>query len=466
MWAIGDPSGPHRERDHVHGASPHRPPEEVGEHLAHLGRVPPVVGRAGVRLQGGTDVGPVLHPGDVAGVGGRPVAVGPLGVRQLGEGPVVHQQLAEAVVLLGGTVQPLDGRRLGECGDLLHPCDQLLVFGGGHGRGLPPRFPAARPPSSRAGHRVFTLWPSMVAVEAPVNGRQKVMIRPNSGPGPVAGPGTSGDEFSVIDRLRRRFAPGRRPGRRRGLDRRRRRRGAVPGRRTDPAGHRPGGGRGPRRPRALLAGRPGLQGGDGGGLRPGRHGGRPDHLLLSLAAPPGTDLDQVAEGVATAATATGCVVVGGDLSGAPTLTVSVAVSGSLHGPTEPGPLLRSGAPERRRRRGHRSARVLGRRAPPPPGRLDRAARRGGAGPWGGRDGRRRGRGGPRPPPPVGPAGRGRGGPPGRGHRRHRHLATGWPPTSPIWPPPRGWGSGSTTCRWPAPPPARRRWGAVRSTSCS
>jgi thiamine-monophosphate kinase len=72
-------------------------------------------------------------------------------------------------------------------------------------------------------------------------------------------------------------------------------------------------------------------------------GGRPDHVLVSIASPPGTDLDLLAEGVAQAAEEAGCVVVGGDLSGSPALMVSVAVSGSLHRSTHLGPLLRSGA---------------------------------------------------------------------------------------------------------------------------
>jgi thiamine-monophosphate kinase len=70
-------------------------------------------------------------------------------------------------------------------------------------------------------------------------------------------------------------------------------------------------------------------------------GGRPDHLLVSIAAPPGTDLDEVGTGMAEAAEATGSVVVGGDLSEAPVLVVSTAVCGRLGG--GPGPLLRSGA---------------------------------------------------------------------------------------------------------------------------
>jgi thiamine-monophosphate kinase len=64
-------------------------------------------------------------------------------------------------------------------------------------------------------------------------------------------------------------------------------------------------------------------------------GGRPEHLLVSVAAPPGTDLDDLGSGVAEAATATGCIVVGGDLSTAPVVMVSVAAVGSI----PPGPLV-------------------------------------------------------------------------------------------------------------------------------
>lgn len=72
-------------------------------------------------------------------------------------------------------------------------------------------------------------------------------------------------------------------------------------------------------------------------------GGRPDHGLVSIAAPPETDLDLVADGIALAGEQTGCVVVGGDLSASPVLVVSVAVTGSLRGSDNLGPMLRSGA---------------------------------------------------------------------------------------------------------------------------
>jgi thiamine-monophosphate kinase len=66
-------------------------------------------------------------------------------------------------------------------------------------------------------------------------------------------------------------------------------------------------------------------------------GGRPDHLLVSVAAPPGTDLDGLGSGVAEAAAATASIVVGGDLSSAPVVVVSVAAVGSI----PPGPEMGS-----------------------------------------------------------------------------------------------------------------------------
>ncbi len=77
-------------------------------------------------------------------------------------------------------------------------------------------------------------------------------------------------------------------------------------------------------------------------------GGRPRHLLVSVAAPASVSLDAVGEGVAEAARLVGAPVVGGDLSASPVLVVSVAVSGSLDpwrtgADGDDGPLLRSGA---------------------------------------------------------------------------------------------------------------------------
>jgi thiamine-monophosphate kinase len=76
-------------------------------------------------------------------------------------------------------------------------------------------------------------------------------------------------------------------------------------------------------------------------------GVRPAYALVSVAAPPGTDLDALGDGLAEAAEEAACVVVGGDLSEAPLLVVSTAVVG-VADPGGPDPLLRSGA-----RPGHR-----------------------------------------------------------------------------------------------------------------
>lgn len=70
-------------------------------------------------------------------------------------------------------------------------------------------------------------------------------------------------------------------------------------------------------------------------------GGVPGHGLVSVAGPPDTDVDLLYEGVAEASTRFGCPVVGGDLSGAQQLVVSVAMTGRLVPDADP--VLRSGA---------------------------------------------------------------------------------------------------------------------------
>ncbi len=121
-------------------------------------------------------------------------------------------------------------------------------------------------------------------------------------------------------------------------------------------------------------------------------GAMPASALVSIAAPPGTDLDALGRGVAAASVASRCVVVGGDLSQSPRLMVSVSVLGVLREQDRVGPMLRSGA-----RAGHhlmvtgplgRSAaglRILRRRAEPrsrapaEPGSGERSGSGGGTG---------------------------------------------------------------------------------------
>jgi thiamine-monophosphate kinase len=69
-------------------------------------------------------------------------------------------------------------------------------------------------------------------------------------------------------------------------------------------------------------------------------GGRPHYALVTVSGPlGGVDVDRLYDGVLAAAEASGCAVVGGDLSAAPGLVVGVTVVGSVDGE----PVLRSGA---------------------------------------------------------------------------------------------------------------------------
>jgi thiamine-monophosphate kinase len=72
-------------------------------------------------------------------------------------------------------------------------------------------------------------------------------------------------------------------------------------------------------------------------------GARPRYAVVSVAAPPGCELEAVGAGLAEAAAESGCRIVGGDLSAAPVLVVSVAAAGALEGGPDPPALLRSGA---------------------------------------------------------------------------------------------------------------------------
>jgi thiamine-monophosphate kinase len=68
-------------------------------------------------------------------------------------------------------------------------------------------------------------------------------------------------------------------------------------------------------------------------------GGDPGWAVVTVACPPGTDLGRLYEGLADSAGVHHCPIVGGDLSEAPVLVVTVAVTGSCDGL----PVLRSGA---------------------------------------------------------------------------------------------------------------------------
>ena len=127
---LGDrrPERAHGVRHHVHRAAAHRALEEAAERRAHLRRVLPVVRRAGVLLALGADERAVLDAGDIVRVRAREVGVRALGVREALEGPVVDQDLAEVVVLLRGSVAPVDAVRHRQPRHLLDPGQQPFVL--------------------------------------------------------------------------------------------------------------------------------------------------------------------------------------------------------------------------------------------------------------------------------------------------------------------------------------------------
>ncbi|MPM62031.1 hypothetical protein SDC9_108896 [bioreactor metagenome] len=130
----------HAERDDVHRPAVHRAAVELGQGGLHLGRVAPVVRRAGVDLLLRADERTVLDPGHVVGVGGEVVGVLLLVVRQA-DGRAGGDELgAESVVLLLGPVTPIDGIGFGECCDLGDPLQKSLVgrgcLGGVNGHGV------------------------------------------------------------------------------------------------------------------------------------------------------------------------------------------------------------------------------------------------------------------------------------------------------------------------------------------
>jgi thiamine-monophosphate kinase len=69
-------------------------------------------------------------------------------------------------------------------------------------------------------------------------------------------------------------------------------------------------------------------------------GGRPRHAVVAVAGPPDSDLEGLYAGIAAAAEAFACPVVGGDLSAAPVLTVAVAMTGAVE--DGPPPVRRAG----------------------------------------------------------------------------------------------------------------------------
>jgi hypothetical protein len=68
----------------------------------------PVVGGAGIIPGEAADEGAVFHPGHIARVRARQVAVGTFYFVQFPKGAALHQQVAELIIFLLGTVTPVN----------------------------------------------------------------------------------------------------------------------------------------------------------------------------------------------------------------------------------------------------------------------------------------------------------------------------------------------------------------------
>ena len=121
------PRRAHEIGDDVHGASPHRALAERAQLLVHLPRRHPVVGRPGLLLFAGADVGRVLDPGDVVRVGAMIVAAGQLFLVELNENPGLDRLGSEDRTLRRGAVAPVNAVGLAQLHHLGHPVGDGLV---------------------------------------------------------------------------------------------------------------------------------------------------------------------------------------------------------------------------------------------------------------------------------------------------------------------------------------------------
>ena len=121
--------GSHAERHHIHGATAHAPPVQLGHRGAHfLGRHP-VVGRTGVGLTSRADECPGLNAGHIRGLRAGQVGTRLVQCTQRGEGASGHELVAQTLVLRHRPVREHDPVRLREFGDLADPAEQAGVLG-------------------------------------------------------------------------------------------------------------------------------------------------------------------------------------------------------------------------------------------------------------------------------------------------------------------------------------------------
>ncbi len=119
----------HGVRHHIHGAAGHGAVIELGERRLHLGGVEPIVGRTGVVLALGADIGLVLDARDVGGIGAHQDRVRPLlGIEPHGRA-AIDQRFQEMLILGVRAVAPHHRFRLEQRFGLLDEGQHLRIRG-------------------------------------------------------------------------------------------------------------------------------------------------------------------------------------------------------------------------------------------------------------------------------------------------------------------------------------------------
>ena len=121
--------GAHAERHDVHRAALHGATEGLGHLSLHLGRVHPVIGRAGVLFLLRADEGAGLDAGDVRRVGAREEGVRTLLLIELNQSALLYELGREAVSLFLGAVHEDHALRLEKLDRLANPRDELFILG-------------------------------------------------------------------------------------------------------------------------------------------------------------------------------------------------------------------------------------------------------------------------------------------------------------------------------------------------
>ena len=120
---------PHAERHDVHRAALHAALEQVLQVGAHLGRIEPVVGRAGVFGLFRADEGAAFDAGDVARVRRGVEGIGPFGRIEPFERAGRDQLVGQLRPLGLRPVAPAHTIRLRKLGDLANPLHEFRVLG-------------------------------------------------------------------------------------------------------------------------------------------------------------------------------------------------------------------------------------------------------------------------------------------------------------------------------------------------